>query len=127
MIISVDEAREYFLHPSQTAGGLDPNDLPKEGFEYHATEWLCLIFHLAPWPDVWMVHFAAKPEGWGYLVPHAEKLLNEFWRSRDPERIIGWTPEKNRAACAFARRCGFEVDGRMSMKTGNVILHGWSA
>ncbi len=83
------------------------------------------MFHVAPWPGVWMAHYAAKPEGWGFLVPHARRILDAFWREKEPARIVGWTEAKNRAAVAFARRIGFTEDGRMALPDGVVIMSGW--
>ena len=126
MRITVDAARGYFRHPSQRVLETTPDNLPDVGFEYWASGPLCIVFHPSLYPDVWMGHTAAKPEGWGLLVPHAKKLINEFWDEKMPHRIIGWTPEKNRAALAFVRRAGFVVDGRLPLPGGAVIMSGWS-
>lgn len=125
MRISVEEAREYFADPSQRPLGIDPADLPAEGFEYWAIGPVCWIFHPAPWPGIWMSHFAVKPEGRGHAVEAAKAIAHEFWAEKKPVRLIGWTPERNRAALAFTRRIGAVRDGVMPTPTGNIIMQGW--
>lgn len=122
--ITIDAARAFFAHPSQHLL-ITPENLPGEGFEYWAQGPICAVFHLAPWPGVWMAHYGAKPEGWGHLTEPARAVLREFWGARQPERIIGWTHETNRAALAFARRIGFERDGEMHLPSGKIITQGW--
>ena len=124
--ITRDEAKAFFAHPSQLKASMlqSPDDLP-EGVEYWADGPLCLMFHPAFWPGVWMVHHAAKPEGWGHLVDPAQRLLRAFWEDHQPERIIGWTDARNRAAIAFARRVGFREDGRMQLNGHEVLMTGW--
>jgi hypothetical protein len=124
MRISVDEARDYFAHPSQQLM-MVPEDLP-EGLEYWADGPICGVFHLALWPGVWMAHYGVKPEGWGRLDAHAKAILSEFWDAMSPVRIIGWTDSKNRRAVSFARRIGFVVDGRMPVPDGEIVMQGWS-
>ena len=126
MRISVDQAREYFAHPSQQLFGITPDTLPDDPFEYWASGPVCAIAHLAPHPGIWMAHIAVKPDGWGSAVPYAQWLLDEFWEEKKPERIIGWTPSRLRAAIAFARRVGFVEDGRMPMLNGELIMSGWA-
>lgn len=101
--------------------GLDPDFLPDEGFEYRVSGPVCLIFHQAPWPDVWMVHVGVKPEGWGKTVPHVDALLSGFWAEKQPRRIVAWIEESNRAAISFARRCGMTQDGAFP----GVVMMGW--
>lgn len=125
MRITVDEAREYFAHPSQQVYGITPDTLPDEPFEYWADGPVCGVAHLAPFPNVWMVHIACKPEGWGKATGHTRKLLHEFWNDRKPARIIGWTPAKFRHAVAMNRRLGFVEDGRLPLPDGDVIMFGW--
>lgn len=72
-----------------------------------------------------MVHFAAKPEGMGALVPHAKALMREFWEAKQPERLIGMTPVRLRAAVAFVRRVGFVQDGILPLPDGDVVVSGW--
>ncbi len=123
--ISVNDAMEYFRHPSQQIEGITPEKLPKTGVEYLANGPVCGAFNLGPWPDVWMGHYAVKPEGWGRAVVPALKILNVFWREKMPARIIGWTPESNRAALAFAKRLGFEIDGEMNLGNRVIVMQGW--
>lgn len=111
MRITVDEARPYFAHPSQQTFGVTPETLPDDPFEYWADGPVCGVFHLAPWPGVWMAHHAVKPEGWGHLDKHAEAIMREFSEEKQPVAIIGWTDKRNRAALAFARRIGFREGG----------------
>lgn len=125
MRITVDEAREYFAHPSQQVYGITPDTLPDEPFEYWASGPLCGCAHPAPYRDVWMVHFAAKPEGMGQLIPHARALMHEFWDAKKPARLIGWTPVRFRAALAFVRRVGFVEDGILPLPDGEVVMSGW--
>lgn len=125
MRITVDEARGFFAHASQQVFGITPDTLPGAPFEYWADGPLCGVAHPAPCARVWMVHFAVKPAGWGHLTEPARRLLVEFWNAKQPERIIGWTPERLRAALALARRAGFVEDGRLPLESGAVIMSGW--
>lgn len=125
MRITVDEAREYFAHPSQQLFGITPDCLPDDGFEYWAEGPICGVFHSAPWPGVWMLHFAAKPEGRGHLVQPAKRVLAAFATDKKPARIIGWTPRKFSHAVALARRVGFVQDGVLPMPDGEIIMQGW--
>ena len=102
-----------------------PDELPEEGFEYWADGPICGVFHRAPWPRVWMLHYAAKPEGWGGLVEPSRRVLREFWAHHSPQRIVGWTDARNRAALALTRRVGFEEDGRMQLDGHEVVMTGW--
>jgi hypothetical protein len=125
--LSVDEARAFWAHPSQHVGGSTPETLPDgDGVQYWASGPICGVFHLAPWPGVWMAHYGAKPEGRGRLIPHARAVMLAFWEAEQPERVIGWTRVDNRLAVAFARRLGFVVDGRMALPSGDLILQGWT-
>jgi RimJ/RimL family protein N-acetyltransferase len=124
---NADEARPYFDHPSQRKGGMvDPANLHDDGIEYliHMGG-VCGAFHAAQWPGVWMAHYGMQPRAWGFAVGPALDILRTFWMAKQPERIIGWTKESNRAALAFAKRLGFEIDGRMDLPSGPVILQGW--
>lgn len=112
MRIPADEARRFWDHRTQRRMGLDPAKLVDEGMIYLAAETLCLAFHRAPWPRVWMVHVGAEPEAWGNTVPQAAGLLADFWAEGDADRVVAWIEESNRPACALARRCGFIEDGR---------------
>lgn len=126
--IGVDEARPFWAHSSQHLMGLTPDILPdSEAFQYWACGPICGVFHLSHWPGVWMGHYGVKPEGWGHLRDPARAILRAFWAAESPERVIGWTDEKNRAACAFARRIGFVADGIMPLRQGRIIMQGWRA
>lgn len=124
MKISVDEAREYWSHHTQQEKSfIHPDDLPDdEAFQYWAQGGVCGAFHLAPWPNVWMAHYAVKPEVWGKAAGPAKAILGAFWAEEQPELIIGWTDETNRAALAFARRIGFKENGRMNLPSGAVVM-----
>lgn len=124
MRVTADEAREYFVHPSQRLFDLDPQDLP-EGLEYWADGPICGVFHMAFWPGVWMGHFGVKPDGWGHIDLCAQRVLAEFSESVQPARIVGWVEKRNAAAVAFVRRIGFDVDGEMDLPSGAVIMFGW--
>ncbi|MBY6005374.1 GNAT family N-acetyltransferase [Salipiger bermudensis] len=120
------EAAPFFEHKSQRLFDLDPYALPEEGFEYWADQHVCGVFHKMPWPGVWGGHYGVKPEGWGRSTEPAKRILRAFWDAHECERIIGWTPESNRAAIAFARRLGFVKDGTMPLGSGNLIMQGWT-
>lgn len=119
-------ARAYFDHPSQRKGGMvNPDDLHDNGIEYRIYGGVCAALHAAQWPGVWMAHVGVLPAAWGRAVGPARTILEWIWETKEPERIIGWTKESNRAALAFAKRLGFETDGRMDLPSGPVILQGW--
>jgi hypothetical protein len=105
--------------------GITPKTLPDDGFEYWACGPVCGVFHPAWWPGVWMAHYGMKPEGLGKYVDPSREILMEFWKHKDPERIIGWTDASNRAALAFAKRVGFIKDGEMKINSGTVVMTGW--
>lgn len=121
MRISVDDARPYFEHPTQQVLGAAPDTIPDEGCEYWADGPVCLVFHATAAPDVWMVHLAVMPKAWGHLQPHAERLLYAFWTEKQPVRIVAWIGEERRAAIAFAKRVGFQVDGYLP----GTVMMGW--
>lgn len=124
--VSADEARKYLAHWTQQKGAeATPDQLTDEGFEYWAQEGVCGIFHLAPWPDVWMAHYAVLPEAWGKTTTPAKSILNAFWQHHQPQAIVGWTKQSNRAALSFARRVGFVEHGRLEMPSGTVIQQNW--
>lgn len=125
MRITVDEAREYFSHPSQQKGaGVHPDQLTDE-FLYYARDGVCGVFHVIPWPHVWQGHYGVKPEAWGRTVKPALSLLSEFWDDHQPQMIVGWTDSRNRQALSFARRLGFKEHGRMELPGQTVIMQGW--
>lgn len=123
MRITVAEARAYFEHPSQQVLGATPETIPDEGLEYWASGPVCLIFHETAHPDVWMVHLAVRPEGWGYLVDPTLSILQAFWDAKRPRRIVMWIEEHRRAAQALARKVGAVVDGQFP----GTVMMGWSA
>lgn len=125
--ISVDEARDYFAHPSQQkAASITPETLPEgDGYQYWAVDGVCGVFHRAPWPDVWMAHYGVTPAAWGKTRKPASQILHSFWAAETPELIIGWTLESNRAALAFAKRIGFRIHGEMNLPSGKVIEQSW--
>jgi len=124
--ITVEQARDFFRHPSQQLGGIKPEYLPEEGFEYWAEGPVCGVFHKMPWPGVWGAHYGVDPAGWGRLLAPAKSVLRQFWDAHDCSRIIGWTPKSNRRAVAFARRLGFVVDGEMPAGDEIVVMQGWT-
>lgn len=124
--ICVEAARPFWSHASQHVMGLDPADLPdSEAFQYWACGPICGVFHKAPWPGVWMAHHGCKPEGWGRARDYAVAGLRAFWDAERPDLILGWTPEAQRAAVAFAKRCGFVQTGVMRLPGGNVVTSEW--
>ena len=127
MRITREEARAYLDHPSQLRGHRlqSPDDIPWDGFEYWADGPVCLIFHPGPWVGVWMVHVAAKPEGWGKIEVPTLGLLRAFAQTKGASRIIAWMDERNRAVLAFARRLGFVEDGRMRVGNAEIAMYGW--
>ena len=121
MRIPVDAARSYWAHPSQQIMGITPEALPDDGVEYWAEGDVCLGFHRAHWPDVWMVHIAVKPPAWGKTQAPVQRLLAAFWNDKQPLRIIAWVQDSNRSTLALARRCGFADDGAFP----GVRMIGW--
>lgn len=121
MRISVAEARAFWAHPSQHRMGATPETLPEDGIEYWADGPVCLAFHAAPWPDVWMAHLAVKPDGWGQTQAPVLRVLRAFWTEKKPLRVVAWVEEENRLTLALARRCGFVDDGAFP----GVRMIGW--
>lgn len=122
--VSVEEAREFFAHPSQLKGAMlqSADELP-DGVEYWADGSICGAFHQAPWPGVWFGHYGVKPEGWGNLTNPARRILRQFCERVGASCVIGWTDKDNRAAIAFAKRIGFRETG--TIDAGRVIVTEW--
>ena len=125
MKIRAAEARAYFWHPAQRIGTATVDDLHDDGFAYYATGGVCLAFHDAGYPGVVMAHVGALPGAWGRAVEPARTILRAMAEEYRPELVIGLIRERNRAALAFARRCGFEQDGRLRLPEP-VIVMGWT-
>ena len=121
MRIPVEAARSYWAHRSQQIMGATPDALPDEGFEYWADGDVCLAFHQAHWPGVWMVHIAVRPQAWGSTQMPVQRLLRAFWHAKQPLRIVAWVQDSNRSTLALARRCGFADDGAFA----GVRMIGW--
>lgn len=125
MKISRDEARAFFAHPSQLrAAMLDSPDQLPESLTYYAKGGVCLATHWGHWPGVLMGHIAALPSAWGRVTEPGLALLHEAWAAEQPERIVGWVKERNRAMCALCARLGMKIDGRLPLAEP-VILYGW--
>lgn len=119
MIITVDEARAYFAHPSQHVR-VTPDDLP-DGLEYWADSGVCLVLHPTAAADVWMAHIGVKPEAWGKTTEPTRRILEAFWRAKQTRRIVAWINDHRRAAIALARKAGAVTDGQFP---GTIML-GW--
>jgi RimJ/RimL family protein N-acetyltransferase len=117
----------YFAESAQLRASMlqSPDDLPDEGVEYWADGPICGVFHPSFWPGVWMVHYAVRSGGWGQLVEPSRRILLAFWAHHQPQRLIGWTDIRNRAALAFAKRVGAREDGRMQLDGYEVVMTGW--
>lgn len=123
MRITAQEAEAFFSHPSQRKAAMLDGPLP-EHFQYHAIGPVCGVFHGAAWPGVVMGHIGVNPSGWGALDASALAVLQEAWDEYQPDRIIGWVKESNRAMRALCLRLGFEIDGRLPLPEP-VICYGW--
>lgn len=126
MRICVEEAREFFAHPSQRIHGITPESLPDDGFQYWSRGYLCLAVHPAMFPGVWGAHIAAKPQGWGKMDDDGKALLNEIWDALRPLRLVGWVETWRRSVIAFALRCGWIEDGRFRAGSEEIVMIGWS-
>lgn len=125
--ILAQEARDYFAHASQRTCDLNPHDFNDDWMQYRAQSGVCMIFHVALWPGVWMVHIGVNPAAWGQIDAACKKLLAEFQAEVRALRIVAWIPEANRAVAALAKRVGFTCDGAMPLPGGGVSMIGWSA
>lgn len=126
MKITVDEARKFFADKSQQVFGITPETLPDEGFEYWASGPACCVFHISPWPKVFMVHIAVKPEGLGCIDRHVMDMIEDFWMEKSPERIVAWVHSTRRLVLSLGKRCGFVEDGRFPVSDGEIAMIGWS-
>lgn len=124
MRIPVDEARAYFLHPSQQIEGITPENIPDEPFQYWAHGPVCGVFHPSYWPGVWAGHIAVKPEAWGNSRDPAQRVIDEFMAEQKPDRLVGWVKESNKPMLKLAWRLGFERDGIIPLKAGKLIMVG---
>ena len=127
MILTADQARPYFSHPSQLKGDLDPADLHDKGIEYRADSGVCMAFHASFWPTVWMVHIGVMPSAWGKTVEPCKRMLTAFMAEKQAERIIAWIPASNRAVLSLARRVGFKLDGVLPLHGERITMIGWRA
>lgn len=124
MRIPLEEARAYWMHPTQHSMGFTGNDLP-DWADYWADSGVCIMAHRSFWPGIVAVHIGVLPEAWGNTVEPTEKLLREIWRDANPTRIIAHVHESNRLACRLCRKVGAEIDGRTPIPGGSVIQYGW--
>ncbi len=120
--IDVDEAREFFVHPSQWKSAR-PDELPTDGVVYWASGPVCGVFRDFSLPGVLDAHCGVKPEGWGHTVDHARAILQAVWSAYSPRLIVALTPADNRATLAFNRRCGFARQGDLPI---GIVIQSWS-
>jgi len=95
-------------------------DLP-DWAEYYADSGVCLIAHNALWPGVLMVHLGVVPSAWGRTEKPINRLLREIWREHEPDRLIAWVAESNRAVVSLLTRLGWQRDGGFP----GVLMYGW--
>jgi len=118
-------AKPFFDHKTQRKWAqISPDELPGDPFQYWAQEGVCGVFHPMPWPGIWMAHYGVLPDAWGHTKGPARAILKDFWDAEQPDLIIGWTEENNRAALAFSKRIGFTITGRMA---SGVIMQEWQS
>lgn len=120
MRITVDEAREYFAHPTQQrASGVTPDQLPDD-LQYWSKAGVCVAFNRGHWPDVWGSHIAVIPTAWGDTVEPTKAILAAFHAAENPASIMAWVDTTNRALMSFTRRVGYIEVGRIA--NGSVSL-----
>ena len=103
--ITVDEAREFFAHPSQVrAAGITPDKLRKDGMEYWADGPVCFCTHPSHFFGLLAIHIAVKPEGWGRIDRHVLSLCRHIWAEREPDALVALFDKENRAVAALLRR-----------------------
>ncbi len=61
-----------------------------------------------------VVHFATIPEVWGKTLEIAREAIAWIFGNTRFVKIVGFTPECNRLAVRFGKRCGFRVEGRIT-------------
>lgn len=61
-----------------------------------------------------MVHIATLPEMRGQTVAFVKECLDWLFENTLFSKVIGMTPECNRAAIVFGKRCGFKVEGKVT-------------
>ena len=125
MRISVDQAREYFQHPSQQREGvgLMPDQLHDDGVTYYATEHMCLLVH--EYEGEPMVHIAVKPEGWGRLDDPCVTLLTWVQADWNADRLLALIDENNRAVVRMANAVGFTGSQQVEMVDKLYTLKEW--
>lgn len=120
------EAEEIANHPRVRPhlGGEGRLSIP-DGVVLLRKEGAVAMFHPI-FDGIWMGHHAIHPSMWGRAVEPMMNIIDHFRSEYRPERIVGWTPEENRLAVHFASKLGFEVDGRMPLPTGALLMLGRS-
>ena len=106
--IGLDEARQYFAHPSQHAFGLTEADLP-ENAAYYADGDVCGAFQGVLWPGIVAAHIGVKPDACGMTFEPALRILVEFSGEFPDMSIIGIIGKDNRLAVSQAKKLGFET------------------
>jgi hypothetical protein len=125
MRISPADAVIYFAHPTQRRESFLPEgEAPPDWCVYYAKDGVCLAFHGQFWPGVYQVHIGVLPGTWGHTTEPVKVMLRQFAVDENAQRVVAWVKESNRAVIALARRCGFEIDGRVPVDIPALIL-GW--
>lgn len=122
MRISRDEARRFWAHPSQQIFGMTPDLLPDEPFIYFASGPFCGVAHPGPLRGVWIVDYAALPEGRGHLIQHARTVANECIEVTGATSLMGLTRTDLRLAISFITRVGFEKIGTITASNGEFVI-----
>lgn len=120
----MEQARPYFW-ATDRIGGIGPEAMTDDGYVYLAQDGVCLAFHDMPWPGLVMVHVGALRGAWGRAVAPAMAMMGAFWHVYQPARVVAWIRTANRAAVAYALRCGFVADGQMALPEP-VTMMGWT-
>lgn len=103
-----------------------PDQLTDDGFEYYALDGVCGVFHPAMWWGLYMAHYGVLPSAWGRTTEPGKAILRQFWEDRQPEKIIGWTDSRNRAALSYARRLGFREYARLKLSESTIVQQEWT-